>query len=511
VRISLLSLMLSCALTAAAAEKPPAGRPEVAYPFAKLSPQDAERVAGLIKQLGAEKWSQREAASRTLAASGETAIPGLLRAVRGGDEEVRYRAAELLKKLLPKARIVRLLYDCVRKRRVSGQEAVKRMGGPERAVSALVEFRGLAGIDATNRTRALQVMGYCGPAALEILTASLGSADTGSRRVAVSALGQLGPDAAGAVPALAKLAADEDKGVRQALAAALGGIGAGAEGVPPVLVKLLADKEVRVRRSAAEALGRLGPPVKKAAGAALEKALADEDGWVRRETALALHKVGGAEALEKVVSALAGLLGGKDRKLRVSAAAALGEMGAAAKPAVPALVKALVRDPADRRNEVPRAALAALGEIGPGAAAAVPALIKLVEDPQRGLATSLFPFALATLGRMGPAAKEALPALQKLSDSKHPHHAQVRVRALVAQIRITGRPEEAIRILIEFLSDQSRKVRQQAAEALGDLGPDAKAAVPELEKLLKDRHKYVRRAAAEALKKIRAEEQKPAK
>ena len=49
------------------------------------------------------------------------------------------------------------------------------------------------------------------------------------------------------------------------------------------------------------------------------------------------------------------------------------------------------------------------------------------------------------------------------------------------------------------LRDDSPPVRSAAARALGQIGPGAEAAVPDLEKLRQDPQDYVRRAAEEAL------------
>jgi len=61
---------------------------------------------------------------------------------------------------------------------------------------------------------------------------------------------------------------------------------------------------------------------------------------------------------------------------RVSAAYAVGSAGAAAKPAVPALIANLSAE----SNPVRYSSALALGEIGPAAADAVPALQKLLDD-----------------------------------------------------------------------------------------------------------------------------------
>ena len=52
---------------------------------------------------------------------------------------------------------------------------------------------------------------------------------------------------------------------------------------------------------------------------------------------------------------------------------------------------------------------------------------------------------------------------------------------------------------IEVSKVEEKEVRQTAAGALGKIGPEAKAAVPDLSKALKDEDKYVRQTAVRAL------------
>jgi HEAT repeat protein len=60
----------------------------------------------------------------------------------------------------------------------------------------------------------------------------------------------------------------------------------------------------------------------------------------------------------------------------------------------------------------------------------------------------------------------------------------------------------AVPSLIEALKHPNDVIRASAVEALGKIGPEAKAAVPSLIQALKDRHEFVRAGAAEALGKI---------
>ena len=56
--------------------------------------------------------------------------------------------------------------------------------------------------------------------------------------------------------------------------------------------------------------------------------------------------------------------------------------------------------------------------------------------------------------------------------------------------------------MIELLKDKDESVRWTAASALGNIGPDAKTAIPLLTELLKAEDEGVRKTAAEALDKI---------
>lgn len=108
-------------------------------------------------------------------------------------------------------------------------------------------------------------------------------------------------------------------------------------------------------------------------------------------------------------------------------AEALGEIGPAAAPAVPALVELL------RSGKIRNATrfIIALGKIGPGAGAAVPDLVEWLKDPfslrtrdaapisgtpeSNQFRRSTLIILAHTLGQIGPAAQAAVPVLQELS------------------------------------------------------------------------------------------------
>jgi HEAT repeat protein len=210
--------------------------------------------------------------------------------------------------------------------------------------------------------------------------------------------------------------------------------------------------------------------------------------------------------------------------MRARAASALGCMGPAASPAIPAL---LDRASDDGDVEVRRAAERALVGILPGASAhpgsrfdlwakvlasedpeqraiardrlcaefasAAPALVASLADPDEGIALRAVR-ALAELGDCAQAASVG-PALR--SPGFDP--------ALVLWATGLGDPDEdAARALRDALDDPSAPSAACASLALGRLGPRARAAEPALDRLTYGESALVRVAARLALKRVRA-------
>jgi HEAT repeat protein len=230
------------------------------------------------------------------------------------------------------------------------------------------------------RGGAAYALGRIGPFAREALlplTALLSDEKANIRPRAAEAIDRMsGPEAKEAVPALTAalkdavehLAGDEEaRQLRTHLARALGKVGPEARPAVAPLGKLLEDRNVYGRTAAAEALGLIGPDA-RAAGPALTARLQDSDSTVRIQAALALFRV---EQSPKAVPVLVGIFDNdKKPRARIQAAQALGDIGPAAKEAVPSLREAALNDTTQGvmgRFEVRRAAQEALKKIDPNA------------------------------------------------------------------------------------------------------------------------------------------------
>ena len=104
------------------------------------------------------------------------------------------------------------------------------------------------------------------------------------------------------------------------------------------------------------------------------------------------------------------------------------------------------------------------------------------------------------LGSLGPTAKAAIPSLFQALQG---HDDVVRGPSAKALVQVQADPDVLIPSLIAYLNEPEGGGRDDAAEALAEFGPRAKAAVPVLVKLLPDRSdKDLMRAVRHALKTI---------
>lgn len=218
------------------------------------------------------------------------------------------------------------------------------------------------------------------------------------------------------------------------------------------------------RPVAARILGHCG----KAALPALVEAARDDDSRVRRAVAKSFGLMGADTS--SCVPTLKELLTDSSRAVRVEAALSLWWVAQEATESARVLGECLGNSEVEVRLDAAKA----LAEIGPHAREAAPALIQMLRDTS------------------------------KLSEDPRPR--QWAVSALGRM-----RAKEATQILAEIVENLEPSVTLDAIHALGDIGPDAKAAMPSLEELIKLKIRgssidpVLRDAAVEALARIRGE------
>jgi HEAT repeat protein len=253
----------------------------------------------------------------------------------------------------------------------------------------------------------------------------------------------------------------------------------------PVLLENLSDDW-----DLAESIARIGP----GAVPGLLKALEKEDTKNRHLVVKALGLL--ASKSRDLLPALQTLLGHKEKGLREAAADALGGIDPKAKEAAPALEKALGDDEAGVRLSAARALYSILGA---EALAVIPVMTQALKDEDAERRRD----AAGVLGDFGAAAKTALPAL---TPSLKDPDGGVRSAVAWAIARITGgqATQRAIEVMIAALKDKEPRARQDAARLLGDVGSDARAAIPALTAAQEDPNEDVRKAAQEALGKVQA-------
>ncbi len=160
-------------------------------------------------------------------------------------------------------------------------------------------------------------------------------------------------------------------------------------------------------------------------------------------------------AAEQAIPALIGALGDTDRRVRSNAALSLEAMGAAASGAVPALTQMVAH-------------------VGTGA--------------ESNYLFSVRAVASSALGNIGPAASNALPTLRA---ALHESNAYLRGQSAVAIWRISGDVDTTLPVLLHEVPIIAGDSKWDWVVALGEMGPRAKAAFPQLKKELDQTPTYL--------------------
>jgi HEAT repeat protein len=247
-----------------------------------------------------------------------------------------------------------------------------------------------------------------GPAAVPVLCQIAASPDGNLRSEALLGLRLIGPQARAATPTLEVAIKTETDSARFQLASEALARADPAAATETLSAVVRDEKDVGRRSWALTELLKLAPQCEGALPV-LNELLnnPDEDARLRVQAVEVLWHL--KQPAGPLVAALCAVANDPKSPAGVQALVALGEMGPAAKPAVPDLVK-LLRDPrlatiGQKWGPAHRAAVVrALGHIGPAAAAAVPALLDLLRSNSFFLRSEI----VVALTRMGPPAREAV-------------------------------------------------------------------------------------------------------
>lgn len=340
-----------------------------------------------------------------------------------------------------------------------------------------------------------QALVLAGPPTASALAEGLKMKGAFGRTMAALTLRDLGVLSLRAAPALRdSLASDSDYQVRYYAAQALGQIAAASppaaerDAIVVALAKALGDGEPWVRHHAAEALAKYGP-----AAAAPKLTALLKDPVAAPQAAVALVAIDPARAAD-AVAALMPFLTHAEGNTRSLAAVALGEIGPAAKPAVPALVKALSA-PENVQNWVcAESAAFALMRIDPTAAA--PGLKWLADFHGRRVSGGSQSEVKLEASRLGTVLAPVFVHALASPDAQ--------IRSFAAEgIVWTNSPADTARELGKLLAAPEPSIRRLAATELGRLGAAAAPTLAGLRKL-QSAPDEVQAAAAEAVRAITA-------
>ena len=426
----------------------------------------------LIASLGDPDYWMRFRALEAIEALAPADTTPIENALADANPEVRRRAVLALERM---GKLEKPFGDLASDDDVITAEAERRLVAVGRAGLAERLIRHLAAPDARTRGRIARVLGQVGePRHTDALIAALADADSNVTLEVIHALGALATPSA-AAPLIDRLVSSAQ---RSAIAGALRQFDGGVLATHLArLTELAAHPSDDVRVAALRVIAAVRDP---AASAVLLTAMTDRHGDARFEAATALGqraRMVPSDLVNDVADALAAGLADSSDRVRVAAADALGLLGGAR--AVEHLLTALPRAEAVQRDAICRH----LAELGFEALApAIDVLLASADDKARiGLAW--------TLGKT--ADRRALPLLIALRSSPD---AALRASATGALAKIMT--PEATAALVATLDDPSPFVRSAAVNGLGRRGPEVADAIA---RALDDPDAFVRRRAAIAL------------
>lgn len=461
-----------------------------------------ERLADLLA-LG-HTWSQAETIRQSkefaeicdlvkATDSRQAALNLLLQALHENDERVSWSATEKFPAFDPTGdaveSLVRLLDTGTRRVRAGAARALWLGYGAKAAPAAAALARCVTEADPDLKHLAILALGDIGPsakAAVSVLKSVLTDEDQDMRVTAAKAIWRIDLEPDEVITVFVTVLENGDGEKRNAAAEQLKEMGPWAAAAVPALIKALKDEDWCNRCAVAGALGEIGPKAAPAIAALILALEHDEDSTVRTHAVEALGQIGDPEAIPIFIAALEN----QDDSIRWSAIGALESLGHKAKAAVPALMRAVKNDEAN--GWIAASALGAIDAEG----ISTPVLIETLGDKDAQM-RRFAALGLSGIGRKAAAAEKAL------RDGLHDSDPRARIAAATAYWSVGGKADEAVQVLrADLQASGNWTVQMWAAGGLAEIGPAAKAAVPELVACLKSDTRYVVSSSAEALGKI---------
>lgn len=427
-------------------------------------------------------------------------LTDLVKALEGNDPKVRTKAAEALGEMGADAKnaipaLLKLLNDPDDFTRRTALTALEKIGLPSRTDVRLLADTLRGGSDDSRRYAAttLEKMGMDARGAANELTQALHDADPQVKQSAARALGRFGRDVKSqAQPALENLLNDSDREVRLAAAEGLAALLSSANDTGGIS-KLLKHQDTEIRVFAVKGLAKLGKNAKPLLADMLD--VAKNDTGEARQAVLQVLAVMDANDAKLGIPVVTEALKNGDKDTKIAAIGVLAALGKEAPPAVVKLVVELLKDTEMRDTVLP-----ALSKLAASSRTALAGLVDLLRDTDESTREQT----LKMIGDLGPAAVGAVDALIKLMDIPGrvvTNQDEERVDKIAAVLAKIGKP--AIPALKRGLASRGI-TRWGCAKALGEMGPIAKEALPDLERLFRSEpNEFIREDIEDAYYKIK--------
>ncbi len=428
----------------------------------------------------------------------EIALPALGGMLRHESPWVRITAVRAIAEFGPAANsfssvMLELLSDKKIMLRSAAADALGRIGkGDVGVIDALV--RALADSDGVVTVSAANALLHTGAPAVPAMIRKL--SEEPFQNLIVDVLGEMGPEAESAVPALVELLKTADENLKREIFIALATIGPKASAGTASMMQILENPDAGDDRAgAAYVLAHIG---EKKAVPVLKKILkTTQSQQVLRSAAWAIVQLEpeNPENTALVIPHLFPAMSSEIPLVRKEAISAMSTLGQAARSAWTDIIEHAESDPdASVRAE----SLRAVAEIQAPVAETLPVALASLKDPDVTVRNS----ARYLLGRIGKEAQSAAPALREAIRRGDPLERIVSAWALVNVDPTPENIQAAIPMLLAGLRDPNPEVRTEVAITLGATRTQSKDVLAELKFAANDSDPLVSQAAKDALTKL---------